>query len=277
MKPIRVALSGSGTKVGAHIGALQAVVDAGYTIVELAGTSGGSIVSALYACGMPLPVMHDLALKMDWSSMMGMSPLSVMRLHGWCSGDNLLDFLCMKTHNKTFAELDIDLTIVASDISNEVPFLFSKKLTPSVPVSLAARSSASIPIVFAPIVMGDAVLNDGGLVVNLPVDLLTNDDIPRIGIELTGKRTPLKPGKYTLNKVIPHLIDLMIQSTEDAHISIGKMQGAVIAQVECGWASSLDRKMPLDIRQKLFDAGYAATKAALLGVTPHVQLEEVQS
>lgn len=277
MRPIRVALSGSGTKLGAHIGALQAIVDAGYTIVELAGTSGGSIVSALYACGMPLSVMHDLALKMDWSSMMAMSPLSILRFHGWCSGDNLLAFLQMKTHMKTFAELDIDLTIVASDISNEVPFLFSKKLSPAVPVALAARSSASIPIVFAPVLIGDAVLNDGGMVVNLPVDLLTNDDVPRIGIELTGKRSPLKPGKYGLNKVIPHLIDLMIQSTEDAHISIGKMQGAVIAQVDSGWASSLDRKMPLDVRQRLFDAGYAATKDALLGVKPQAQLEEVSS
>lgn len=276
MKPIRVALSGSGTKVGAHIGALQAIVDAGYTIVELAGTSGGSIVAALYACGMPLTVMHELVLRMDWSSMMAMSPLSVLRFHGWCSGDNLFDFLHMKTHAKTFEDLDIDLTIVASDISNEVPFLFSRKLTPTMSVALAARSSASIPIVFAPIVIGNAVLNDGGLVVNLPVDLLTNDDVPRIGIELTGKRSPLKPGKYGLNKVIPHLIDLMIQSTEDAHISIGKMQGATIAQVDSGWASSLDRKMPLVIRQKLFDAGYAATKAALLDVS-HTQLEEVQS
>lgn len=263
MKPIRVALSGSGTKVGAHIGALQAIVDAGYTIVEMAGTSGGSIVSALYACGMPLPVMHDLVLKMDWSSMMAMSPLSILRFHGWCSGANLLDFLSMKTHMKTFSDLDIDLTIVASDISNEVPFLFSKKLTPTVPVALAARSSASIPIVFAPVVIGDAVLNDGGMVVNLPVDLLTNDDVPRIGIELTGKRSPLKPGKYQLNKVIPHLIDLMIQSTEDAHISIGKMQGASVVQVDTGWASSLDRKMPRETRQRLFDAGYAATRLAL--------------
>lgn len=263
MKPIRVALSGSGTKVGAHIGALQAITDAGYEIVELAGTSGGSIVSALYACGMSLSVMHDLALKMDWSSMMAMSPLSVLRFHGWCSGNNLFDFLRMNTHMKTFADLGIDLTIVASDISNEVPFLFSNKLTPTTPVALAARSSASIPIVFAPVVIGDAVLNDGGLVVNLPVDLLTNDDVPRIGIELTGKRSPLKPGKYGLNKVIPHLIDLMIQSTEDAHIQIGRMQGAALAQVDTGWASSLDRKMAPDIRQRLFDAGYAATRATL--------------
>ena len=49
-KPIRVALSGSGTKLGAHIGALQAITDAGYTIVELAGGSWPPSVA-----GKPVP------------------------------------------------------------------------------------------------------------------------------------------------------------------------------------------------------------------------------
>lgn len=64
---IRVALSGSGFRLGAHLGALQAIVDAGYEVVELAGTSGGSIVSAMFAGGMKLADMHELCMQMDWS------------------------------------------------------------------------------------------------------------------------------------------------------------------------------------------------------------------
>lgn len=266
MKPIRVALSGSGTKVGAHIGALQAIVDAGYTIVELAGTSGGSIVSALYACGMPLPDIHALALTMDWTPLMAKSPITIFKRMGWCSGNNLLDFLAAKTFGRTFSELEMDLTIVASDVSNEVPYIFSNTLTPDTQVALAARASASIPLFFAPVIIGNAVLNDGGLVVNLPVDLLKCDDIPRIGIELTGKRSPLRQGEYSLNKVIPHLIDLMIQSTEDAHIAIGKASGASVVQVDTGWASSLDRNMSAVIRKCLFEAGYSATQRTLSAI-----------
>ena len=54
MKPIRVALSGSGFRLGAQLGALQAISDAGFEIVQIAGASGGSIVAALFASGMSL-------------------------------------------------------------------------------------------------------------------------------------------------------------------------------------------------------------------------------
>ena len=104
---------------------------------------------------------------------------------------------------------------------------------------------------------------DGGLVVNLPVDLLQIDGTPRIGIELTAKCEPFKAGHHGLNKIVPHLIDLMIQSTEDAHIQIGTMQGAALAQVDTSFASSLDRKMDYATRQRLYQNGYMATSEAL--------------
>lgn len=268
MKPIRVALSGSGTKIGAHIGALQAIIDAGYTIVEIAGTSGGSICAALFACGMSVTQIHALALTMDFAPLMAMSPWSILTGKGFCSGENLLKFLQTNTGHKLFSDLPIHLTIVSSDVSNERPHLFSNELTPNIAVALASRASASIPIVFEPVLIGDAVLMDGGMVSNLPVDLLKVDAAPRIGIELTAQCSPFKPGRHGLNKVVPHLIDLMIQSTEDAHISIGKMHGAAVAQVETGFASSLDRRMPQVIRQRLFDYGYRATTKALAALEP---------
>lgn len=264
MKPkIRVALSGSGTKAPAHVGALAAIENAGYEIVELAGTSGGALCAGLYACGMRAMALHDLVMEMDWTPLMAVSPWSILSGKGYCSGNALLNFMTEQTRGRTFADLDVDLTIMASDVSNEVPYRFDRQLTPNTAIALAGRASASIPIVFAPVLIGDAVLMDGGMVVNLPVDLLSVDSIPRIGIELTAKCEPLKPGHHGLNKVVPHLIDLMIESTEDAHIQIGKLQGAVVAQVETGFASSLDRKMVRATRERLYANGYAATAAAL--------------
>jgi NTE family protein len=266
VRPIRVALSGSGTKISAHIGALWAIIDAGYTIVEIAGTSGGSICAALFACGMSIEEIYRLAMDMDFAPLMAMSPWSIMTGRGYCSGENLLRFLDEQTQGKRFSDLAVHLTIVSSDVSNERPHLFSNEFTPGTLVALASRASASIPVVFAPVLIGDAVLMDGGIVSNLPVDLLKVDAAPRIGIELTAQCSPFAPGRHGLNKVVPHLIDLMIQSTEDAHISIGKLHGASVARVETGFASSLDRKMPVEIRQRLFDNGYASTRAALKGI-----------
>ena len=267
-KPIRVALSGSGTKAPAHCGALAAILDSGFAITELCGTSGGALVAALYACGMPIAALKSLAMTMDWAPLMSGSLWSIITGKGYSSGDALLKFMQTNTGGKTFADLDIDLTIVSSDISNEVPYLFSKALTPEAPVAFAGRASASIPIFFQPVLIGDAVLVDGGLVSNCPVDLLTVDDVPRIGIELAGKDSPLVKGRYGITKLAPHLIDLMIQSTEDAHIEIGRMKGATVAQVPCGYASPLDRNMTLAIRARLFNDGYSATAAALSALNP---------
>jgi len=263
MKPIRVALSGSGTKAPSHVGALAAIEDAGYEIVELAGTSGGALCAALYACGMRAPALHDLVMQMDWAPLMAVSPWSILAGKGYCSGDALLKFMTAQTGGKTFADLEIDLTIMASDVSSEVPYRFDRQLTPGIPVALAGRASASIPIVFAPVLIGSAVLMDGGLVVNLPVDLLTVDSTPRLGVELTSQCEPFKPGHQGLNKIVPHLIDLMIQSTEDAHIELGKLKGAQVVQVDTSFASPLDRKMTLATRERLYANGYAATSLAL--------------
>lgn len=264
VKPkIRVALSGSGTKAPAHVGALAAVEDAGYEIVELAGTSGGALCAGLYACGMKASALRELVMAMDWAPLMAVSPWSILSGKGYCSGNVLLKFMTTQTGGKTFADLAIDLTVMASDVSSEVPYRFDRHLTPDIPVALAGRASASIPIVFAPVLIGGAVLMDGGLVVNLPVDLLSVDSIPRLGVELTSQCEPFKPGHHGLNKIVPHLIDLMIQSTEDAHIELGKLKGAQVVQVDTSFASPLDRKMALATRERLYANGYAATSAAL--------------
>jgi NTE family protein len=265
-KQIRVALSGSGTKAPAHAGALQAILDAGYSIPQISGTSGGSLVASLYACGMPMAEIKDLLLTLDWSTLMDGSFMAVISGNGYSNGDNLLAFMSEKTGGKLFSILDIDLIVVSSDVSNEVPYIFSKELTPDIPVSLAARASASIPIYFEPVVIGNAVLCDGGMVSNCPVDKLTVDSIPRLGIELIGKDSPLPRGKTSVVDIAPHLIDLMIQSTEDAHIAIADQTGARTIQIECGYAGSLDKHMPLSIRKRLFYDGYAATQKALEGI-----------
>jgi len=264
MKPIRVAFSGSGFKVPAHVGALQAIADAGYQPVELAGTSGGSICAALFAAGMPLSDMKTLALTHDWSDMMSFSPLAALRMRGFCDGKNLLAWMTEHTGGKTFADLSVDLTAVASNIVNEGAFDFSRAQTPDVPVALAVRSSTSIPFVFEPVAVAGALLSDGGMVNNIPVDRLKADAVPRLGVQLVSMELPLKPkARLWPHQFAMRLIDLMLSACESTHVSAAQAAGARMAFVETGYASTLDRNMPTEIRQRLFDDGYAATKKAL--------------
>lgn len=259
MKPIRVALSGSGFRLGAHLGALQAIVDAGYTIVELAGTSGGSIIAALFAAGMPLDVMRQILMDLDWSRMMRFSPWALIRYQALCTGDALLTYLLEHTGRKTFAQLDVDLKVIAANLLTEREFQFSKESTPDVPVALAARASASIPIVFAPVAVAGGLMVDGGTCDNMPVSDLTVDAVPRVGIYLVSDDDPLPPGAYGLPTLAPRIIDLMLAACEATHVALDRLNGATIVRVPTGYASSFDRHMPIETRQRLYRDGYEST------------------
>ncbi|WP_168793623.1 patatin-like phospholipase family protein [Paraburkholderia aromaticivorans] len=260
---IRVALSGSGFRLGAHLGALQAIVDAGFDVVELAGTSGGSIVASMFAGGMKLADMHELCMQMDWSPMMRFSPWAVVRHQSLCTGTALQAFLEQSTRGKTFADTAIDLKVIAADLLTEREFLFSRQTTPNVPIAVAARASASIPIVFPPVACSGALLVDGGTCDNVPASDLTVDDVPRVGIYLVSDDTPLRPGNYGLSTLAPRIIDLMLAANEAAHVELDTKNGATIVRVSTGYASSFDRNMPAAVRQRLYDDGYSAAKTAL--------------
>lgn len=262
-KPIRVALSGSGFRLGAHIGALQAIVDAGFEIVELAGTSGGSIVAALYTSGMSLADMRQLCMEMDWSRMMRFSVWTFLRRGALCSGDKLLAFLTDATGGRTFAQLDVDLKVISANLLTEKEFQFSRTGTADVPIALAARASASIPIVFAPVAVAGGLMVDGGTADNMPVSDLTIDSVPRVGIYLESDDTPLPPGNYGLPTLAPRIIDLMLAACETTHVELDSLNGATIIRVPTGYASSFDRHMAVATRQRLYDDGYGATAAVL--------------
>lgn len=263
MKPIRVALSGSGFRLGAHLGALQAITDAGYEIVQLAGTSGGSIVASLFASGVSLADLRQLCMTLDWSPMMSFSPLALITKQSLCTGNALLQFLTKLSGGKKFADLAIDLQVVASDLLTEKEFTFSKATSPDAPVALAARASASIPIVFAPVAYKDVLCVDGGCTDNMPASNLTVDEVPRIGIYLQSDDAALKPDSYGLATLAPRIIDLLLASNEASHVALDTKNGATIVHVEAGYASSFDRNMPIATRLRLFNDGYLATAAAL--------------
>lgn len=265
---IRVAFSGSGFKFPAHVGALAAINDAGYTPIEYAGTSGGSIIAALAASGMSIEEMKALTMTRDWSDMLTFNLWSLVSNMGYCTGDVLLNWIEAMTGGKTFKDLPTRLVIMASDITNEKPFEFSLENTPDITIAEAARASAAIPLVYAPVKIGAALLMDGGMCNNIPIDKLTIDEVPRIGIQLVSQTSDLHPGSYSIFDIVPRLIQMMMSANENTHIDLGKYEGASFSFVESGFAGSLDKNMSTSIRSQLFDIGYSATKQTLSTLKP---------
>lgn len=257
---IRIAFSGSGYKVVAFIGAMTALKEADYEIIELAGTSGGSLVAALIASGMSLVDMKSIVMTKDWSSFLEFN-FGAITSGAYCEGDILENWVEVQTKNKTFKDLDIDLTIVASDLSNMKGYYFNKTNTPDIKIAHAARASASIPYVYEPIHIGDSILVDGGLVNNIAVDKLVVDSVPRLGIQLTSNDSPvIASDKIGIVDEMERILDLMLSAQENCHIDIAD---ANMVFVETGYTSCLDTNMTPEIRKRLFDDGYNETKKVL--------------
>lgn len=259
MTKTSVAFSGSGFKVPAHVGALQAIESSGHEIVELAGTSGGAILAAFYACGMSSAEMKELCFSKDWSEMLDLEFSALFR-GSYCTGNTLYEFFADHTRGLKFKDVKMPLRITSSDVAYNQPFLFSQETTPDAEVALAVRASTSLPMIYSPVVYKDRYLVDGMLVNNIPVGRLTVEGTKKLGIQLHSEEIAREePGELRWPwQMATRILDLLVRSSENTHIRKAEREGAEIIYAETGFADPLDTNMGRKMRQKLYDAGYDA-------------------
>jgi len=65
-KAIVPIFAGGGTRLPAHIGILKALTELDVSFEHLVGVSGGSIVASLYASGLSLTEIKDIALNTNY-------------------------------------------------------------------------------------------------------------------------------------------------------------------------------------------------------------------
>ncbi|UYZ63914.1 patatin-like phospholipase family protein [Hymenobacter weizhouensis] len=159
-----LALSGGGARGIAHLGVLAALDELQLPIGRLAGVSSGGIVGALYAAGVaPREVLRLLQdLRFTRLTRIALSRYGLFRLDG--VGKLLEQHLGAGC---TFEQLRLPLTLVATDLVEGASVPFSAG--PLLPPLLA---SAAVPILYQPVHYQERRLVDGGLLNNLPVEVL---------------------------------------------------------------------------------------------------------
>ncbi|MDX1670875.1 MAG: patatin-like phospholipase family protein [Balneolaceae bacterium] len=208
---------GSGATLGAaHVGVLKALDENNIRPAYVAGSSIGALVAALYAFGMPVIEIEEIALTMDW---LDVSELSLSKM-GLLSNDELGDLLDEKLGDVTFDQAEIPLAVVATDISTGDKVILSEG-----DVSEAVKASACIPGIFIPVEIDDRILVDGGLRESVPVSALRELGAEYIiAVDLKAYRKYRKPDDLidiinnSLDIALTHLarvnteqVDLMIQ------------------------------------------------------------------
>jgi NTE family protein len=193
---IGVALEGGGALGFAHVGVLRWFEERHIPVDYIAGTSMGGLIAGLYATGKTPKQMEDFINEQDWATIIGgRTPyedlsyrrkedlrafqnsvvLGLKRGLSVASGLNAGHKVSMVIDRETlpysnlasFDDLPIPFRCVATDLVSGKEVVFSQGS-----LQTALRATMSIPGLFAPVHDGDKVYVDGGLIGNLPSDVV---------------------------------------------------------------------------------------------------------
>jgi NTE family protein len=177
MLKIGLVLSGGGARGVAHLGVLKALDELGVQVSAISGTSAGAIVGAFYSAGYKPEEILNIAKTQKF---FGFSNL----LFGKAGLFNMEAFDSVYhtyfPHNKV-EQLGIAMTIAATDIVKGEICYFSKG-----DLSNALLASSCVPLVFEPITVGDAIMMDGGILNNFPVEPLLSTCDKIIGVNVNA-------------------------------------------------------------------------------------------
>lgn len=279
---VGLVLSGGAARGLAHIGVLKALEEQGVHIDAIAGTSMGAVVGGLYASGYSIEELEHLALTLDWQQALSDAPprkdvpfrrkqddrdfLVKQKLSfrddgslglplGVIQGQNLSLLLESKlahtADTRDFDKLPIPFRAVATDIASGEKVVFRRGHLPQV-----VRASMSIPAVFAPVELDGRLLVDGGMVDNIPLDVVREMGVDMAIVVDIG--TPLRSRKQlaTVVDVLNQSITLMTRrNSEEQLASLHRDDILVQPALTSFGVTDFGRA------QDMIDAGYRATRA----------------
>ncbi len=163
-----IALSGGGARGLAHIGVLKVLEKAGIKPDFIAGTSMGGVIAAAYAFGQTPAQMEEEALKLrKLSSVLGLLADPSLPWKGLVEGKKIRDYFHEHIGDATFDEARIPLALVAVDLKSGREVVMREGR-----VVDALRATISVPGIFTPYAYDDKILVDGGILNNLPADVV---------------------------------------------------------------------------------------------------------
>jgi len=164
---VGIALGGGGSRGLAHIGVLKVLEREGIPLHFLAGTSMGAVIAAGYAAGLGAAYLEEEALRMGGLRKLAKLIDRSLSSQGLIAGQRIRKYFARQLGGVTFAELRIPLALVAVDIITGEEVVLKDGS-----VADAVRASISLPGVFVPFRMNGRLLVDGGVLNNLPADVV---------------------------------------------------------------------------------------------------------
>ncbi|MFO1349216.1 MAG: patatin-like phospholipase family protein [Gammaproteobacteria bacterium] len=255
---VGIALGSGGVKGLAHILMLEALDELGLRPVCVAGSSMGAIVGVLYCAGLHGRDLRNLVSEISldehssWLDIIGKRGLldwfkviePAFFGPGLLKAEGIIAKLFESIPVSTFEQLAVPLRVVAADFWERTEVVLEAGSLPP-----AVQASMSLPGIFAPVLIGQRVLIDGGAVNPVPFDRLPDDCDITIAVDVIGQRS-MEPSR------LPSLTDAVFNTFQI-------MQKSIIRE-------KLRRAMPTiyvepmiqDIRMLDFDKAHEVFKQA---------------
>lgn len=181
---ISLVLGSGGARGHAHIGVVRAVLERGYAIRNIAGTSMGALIGGVYAAG-SLDTYSDWAFHLERRDVVRLLDVSFSR-RSLFKGERVFDVLRELLGERHIEDLDRGFVAVATDISAQREVWLNRG-----ELFRAIRASSAVPGVFTPVTGEGRVLVDGGLVNPIPIaPTLTDTTDATIAVNLNALGRP---------------------------------------------------------------------------------------
>lgn len=171
---VGLALSGGAARGIAHLGVLKAFDEIGIKVDIISGVSSGAIAGVFYAAGFSPEEILQLVKELRIYRIMRPAFGQIGILH-----QDEVEKLYIKHlgADATFEELKIPVIISATEMNEGVTAYFSSGnlIKPLI-------ASSAVPVLYRPVAYNGMLLNDGGLLNNMPIDPLEGNCDIKIGV-----------------------------------------------------------------------------------------------
>jgi|WetSurSiteA1Bulk_404760.scaffolds.fasta_scaffold02519_3 NTE family protein len=271
---IGLVLGGGGAKGAAHIGVLKVLEEQKIPVDYIAGTSMGAIVGALYASGLTADELEKVITAIDWNDVfsgdpdrrdidyrrkqedfqhlskisVGISDGKVLTPKGLIKDQKvnvLFETLMLHTADiNDFDKLPIPYRAVAADLeTGDMVVIKGGRLAD------AARASMSVPGAFPPIELNGRFLIDGGIVRNVPIDIVREMGADIIICIDVDKPLPKREELGGSLSILNQMIDIMMKkNVKDQIKTLGSQD--VYINPELGELGSTDFDKAAEIARR---------------------------
>jgi len=158
-----LALGSGGARGTAHIGVIRELINHGYEISSISGTSMGALVGGIYASG-NLDVYESWLCSLSKMEMFNLVDFT-LSAKGIIKADKVLKEIQKFIPDQKIEEMPIKFAAVATDLKQRKEVVITEGS-----LFEAIRASISIPFVITPVLKNETLFVDGGVLNPVPTN-----------------------------------------------------------------------------------------------------------